>query len=65
MKNESLRLLMRSCRVKQYEVAQALGISEFTLSRWLRSEMTEEREAQIRNAVWNVVSSGGDGFDHK
>lgn len=59
MKNEQLRKLIRDCRLRHYEVAAALGVSEYTLSRWLRVELSEERAAQIRDAVWKVVSCGG------
>lgn len=36
MKKEDVKLLMKQNQVKQWEVAEAMGISEFTLCRWLR-----------------------------
>lgn len=36
MANIEVRELIRKYRLKHYEVAQALGINECTLSRWLQ-----------------------------
>lgn len=59
MKNQALKNLIRNSRIRQYEIAQALGISEFTFSRWLRSDLSEEREKQIRDAIDTIMGGGG------
>lgn len=38
MKKEEVKLLMKQNGVKQWEVAEKMEISEFTLSRWLRKD---------------------------
>ena len=37
--------------IKQYEVAAAAGVSEGTLTRWLRKEMSDDKKKLITEAV--------------
>ena len=39
MKKDEVKLLMKQNQVKQWEVAEAMEISEFTLCRWLRKDL--------------------------
>jgi hypothetical protein len=55
MHNLELRSLIRRSRVKHYEIAQELGISEYTLCRWLREPLPEEKEKLIREALTRVM----------
>lgn len=52
--------LITKNRLKQYEVAHELGVSEFTLCKWLRyeQEIPEEKEEQILNAIRNLANQG-------
>jgi len=52
--NRDIREAIKKARVKQWEVAQALGIAEETLIRWLRHELSEERKAAILAAIQKV-----------
>ncbi|GMB01865.1 hypothetical protein [Pelosinus sp. IPA-1] len=36
---------------KKYKVAELLGITEFTFSRWLRHELPEEKKTLILQAI--------------
>lgn len=49
--NEELRWAMRSNFIAQWEVAEALNISEVTLCRWLRTELPEEKRNAILDAI--------------
>ena len=51
MKNAEIRELMQKRRLRHYEVAAQIGISETTFSVWLRSELTEERRAKVLRAI--------------
>ena len=55
MSNQELRDEMKAGQVKQWEVAEYMGISEFTLSRWLRKELTAEGKAQVKQAINQIV----------
>ncbi len=44
MTAEQIKKVMRENRIFQWEVAKKLGITEFTLCRWLREELTTEQE---------------------
>jgi transcriptional regulator with XRE-family HTH domain len=37
--------------IKQYEVAEAAGVSEATLTRWLRKEMSDDKKKLITEAL--------------
>ena len=41
MKNIDVRLAIANKRLRNYEVAAACGVSEFTFSRWLREELPQ------------------------
>lgn len=56
MRNEQIRTVMHRSGVKQWEVAEQLGISEFTYSRWLRSELPDDKKVQILQAISDVSS---------
>ena len=49
--NTEIREAIKKARVKHWEVASALGISEYTLVRWLRFPLSEERRAAILKAI--------------
>ncbi len=51
MKNKDIRIAMNHSKVKQWEVADQLGISEFTYSRWLRKELPDEKKKMILQAI--------------
>lgn len=52
--NQEIRDRIKESRVKQWEVAKAIGISEGTLCIWLRDELSEERKAQVMEAIRTV-----------
>ena len=51
MENLEIRQAIKSARLMQYEVAGKIGISEYTLCKWLRKELPNERKAQILDAI--------------
>ena len=50
---ENLKEQIIKRRLKQYEVARVMGISEFTLYRWLRDEiyLSETKRKAIEKAI--------------
>ena len=66
MKKEEVKRLMKQNQVKQWEVAEAMEISEFTLCRWLRKDVKgkqlERRGSVIKNfRSGKVVTHGKEG----
>lgn len=55
MKNEMIREALTAAGMKQWELAERLEISEFTLCRWLRHELPQEKQAEIVA----VIDGGG------
>ena len=51
MDSKTIRNFIREKRLYQWEIAKIIGISEFTLSRWLREELTSERKKKITDAI--------------
>ena len=47
MANEEVRSAMTAAKVKQWQVADALGIHETTLCAWLRHELPAEKRKEI------------------
>ena len=52
--NIEVRQEIKKRRVRQFEVAEVLGISQFTLSHWLQVEMSPERKKEVLKAIRNV-----------
>ena len=55
MCNKDLRDEMRIANVRQWEVAEAIGISEMTLVKWLRRELDDNKKALIREGISRVA----------
>ena len=49
--NEDLRNEIRIANVKQWEVADAIGISEMTMVKWLRKELSPDKKAMVRDGI--------------
>lgn len=57
MENKDLRQEFRIADVRQWEVAEALGVSEMTFVKWLRRELPEEKKKQVREAILKAKES--------
>lgn len=57
MKNKDLREEFRIADVRQWEVAEAIGISEVTFVKWLRKELSDEKKKLVREAILKVKAS--------
>ena len=55
MHNKDLRYEFRIANVRQWEVAEAIGISEMTFVKWLRRELPEEKKKLVREAIRKVI----------
>ena len=55
MCNKDLRDEMRIANVRQWEVAEAIGISEMTMVKWLRKELDDSKKALIREGISKVT----------
>lgn len=54
MCNKDLRDEMRIANVRQWEVAEAIGISEMTMVKWLRRELSDSKKVLIREGISKV-----------
>lgn len=54
MANLEIREKIRKSRLFHYEIADTLGISESTFSKWLRSELDMERKEKVIQAIETV-----------
>lgn len=52
--NNDVRESIKRAKLKQWEVAKYCGVSESTLIRWLRFELTDERRTLIYQAIENL-----------
>lgn len=54
-KNGSVRRLIEVNRLKHYEVADKIGISDSRFSVWLRKELEGERKERTLNAIDELI----------
>ena len=45
MKNSEIKRAIKESRIMQYEIAAQMGISEYTLCKWFRKELTAEQQS--------------------
>lgn len=57
MRNKDLRDEFRIANARQWEVAEAMGISEMTFLKWLRRELPADKKKLVRQAIGKVVES--------
>jgi predicted XRE-type DNA-binding protein len=55
MNNIEIREAIKKNRLYNYEVAAALGVSEFTLSRKLRNELGQEEKEKLLEVIEKVA----------
>ena len=51
MCNRDLRDEMRIANVRQWEVAETIGVSEMTMVKWLRKELDDSKKALVREGI--------------
>lgn len=53
--NQTVRETAKTKNVKLWQIALHLGISEPTMTRWMRSPLSPERETQILAAIREIA----------
>ena len=51
VKNQDIRKALNDAGMYQYELADALGISDVSLNKWLRHELSDEKKQRIFNII--------------
>lgn len=51
MNNAEVRKAIFESNLKKYQIAEKIGINCYTLSRWLQTEMSDERKARVLQAI--------------
>ena len=54
MKNLNIKQAIKESRIMQYEIAAKIGISEYTLCKWFRKELTAEQQEKILAAITEI-----------
>ena len=54
MNNKEIREKIAKKRLKHYEVAQAIGITQYTFSHWLQTEMDTEKKSIVLKAIDSI-----------
>ncbi len=56
MKNTGIRIHARDRGVFLWQIAEALGITDSTFSRWLRRELPEKRKQEIMALIDEIAA---------
>lgn len=51
MKNKAIRNAITCAGLRYWEVAKEIGVSPYTLSIWLREELSGERRSRVEAAI--------------
>ncbi|MDQ7159196.1 hypothetical protein RCG63_04285 [Lactococcus lactis] len=55
--NQSIRELIYKERLKNWQVANAIGIYPSTLSVWLRTELNDDRRERVEKALEQLINN--------
>ena len=58
MVNEEIRCAMKAANVKQWQIADALGIHEKTFCVWLRHELPADKKKEILDVIEKLKKKG-------
>ena len=54
MNNMEIRQAIEKKRLKYYEVAEACGVSLYTFSHWLQTEMKPEKKTEVLKIIEGI-----------
>lgn len=49
--NNDIRMLLKRNRIPQWKLAEAIGVSEFTVCRWFRHELPPDKKRAALKAI--------------
>ncbi len=58
MANESIRLKAKGAGIPFWKIANALGISEATMTRLMRTELNPEKKTEIESIINDLSEKG-------
>lgn len=58
-KNREIREALKAANMFQYQLAEMLGVSEYTLCVWMRKEMAEDQKQECLTAIRNYKDVDG------
>ena len=61
MTNQELRACAKSNHVKQWQIAERIGVSEGGFSRWMRHELDPDQKQKCLDAIRQIVKERGAG----
>lgn len=53
--NENIRELIAQSRLHQWEIANAVGISDSRFTVWLRTPLKKDREKRVLDAIYKLT----------
>ena len=53
--NKELRQYMKAHGITYWRVAEMIGVCEYTVLRWLRTELNDEKRTLIEDAVHKLI----------
>ena len=56
MTNKEIRQVLKELNIFQKQIAEFLGISDASLSRWFRKQLTQEQHDDVINAIQKIVA---------
>jgi DNA-binding LacI/PurR family transcriptional regulator len=59
MVNSKVRIAIIEAGLRNYEVAAKMGVAPETFSKWLQTELSEEKEKRILEAIDNLRGRPG------
>lgn len=49
--NQEIRKIIEESGLKKYQIANEIGITVYTFSHWLQTDLSEERKTRILKAI--------------
>ena len=55
LNNMEIRKRIAARRLRHYEVAEACGVSSYTFSHWLQTEMSPDKKERVLKAIESII----------
>ena len=52
--NQEIRKIIKESGLEKYQIANEIGITVYTFSHWLQTDLSEERKTRILKAIENL-----------
>ena len=63
MRNADINERLLTHHIYRWQLAEAMGVSEYTICRWMRHELSPERRTAALEAIERIIQGRGEALE--